>query len=1056
MLIKGERTTKKCPRCDFENTDTARFCSHCASPLPDVEGVIQTKTIETPKEELTRGTLFAGRYEIIEELGKGGMGRVYRVEDKKLEQEVALKLIKPEIASDKKTIERFRNELKTARMVSHKNVCRMFDFGESKDSRFITMEFIRGEDLKTLIQKMGQLSAGQAVAIAKQVCDGLIEAHKLGVVHRDLKPQNIMIDRRGDARIMDFGIARSLEAKGITGAGVMIGTPEYMSPEQVEGKETDQRSDIYSLGVILYEMVTGRVPFEGDTPFTIGMKHKGEMPQDPKELNTQISDELNHVILKCLEKEKDKRYQSAGNVLAELSKIERGIPTKERVVPKRKPLTSREITVTLGVKKLLIPALIVIAAIIIGFAIWQLLPEKEAPLAPKIENSIAVISFENLTGDPQYDSLIRAVPSLFITKFEAMEFSYVVTLERLQDILKQMGRDPYKPIDADTGFEVCRREGIEAMVVGKITKAGEVFVTDIKVLDVETKKSLTSASSQGQGEDSIVLSQIDELSRRIAEDLGGGLSAGEVPAVSEITTSSLEAYEYYLKGNEAYGKQHFEEAQKHFLKAVEIDPAFVMAHLGVAHTYHQQGNVKARDEAMEKVMAHADRANPKEELYIQAWNARYMEGDQAKTARIMKEITEKYPKEKEAHSWLGLYNRTRDHDEAIRYFKKVLELDPYKLGYLGEISFVYREKGDFERALEYANRYAAAAPNDPVPLGDFLAEIHLRMGHPDEAIEKCQKALAIRSDYSYALANIINAYGQKEDYPEALRWANEKTQRTRLPLHKADGYLLKAFYEYWTGAFRKVYEDAEKAREMGEDIQSTVAPYWSLLLEGFAHLGQGNYPLARESFDRCGDFVIKVYGDSPEIQIYGLVLLGYTDMIEGNIQDARKNLEDSVEILSEIENPASREHLDSLLKFLRGEILLAEGSANEAISLLEPLSSIDFRGPGWVASKGEDVVRRNHPFQPEMALAHGYEMKGEIDQAIDILEKYFHLDPNDEFLRLVPPKVYYKLGQLYEKKGLKEKASENYEKFLELWKDADPGLPVIEDARERLAGLKSQ
>ncbi len=269
----------KCPKCHHENPDDTLFCGKCGAQFPGPEKIEVTETMETPREELTRGATFASRYEIIEELGKGGMGRVYRVEDTKLRQEVALKLIKPEIAKDKKTIERFRNELKTARNIRHKNVCGMYDLGEDLGMHYITMEYVRGEDLKSLIRKMGQLSAGQVITIAKQVCDGLAEAHRLGVIHRDLKPQNVMIDTDGSARIMDFGIARSLEAKGITGAGMMIGTPEYMSPEQVEGKEVDQRSDIYSLGVILYEMATGRVPFEGDTPFTIGMKHKGETPR---------------------------------------------------------------------------------------------------------------------------------------------------------------------------------------------------------------------------------------------------------------------------------------------------------------------------------------------------------------------------------------------------------------------------------------------------------------------------------------------------------------------------------------------------------------------------------------------------------------------------------------------------------------------------------------------------------------------------------------------------------------------------------------------------------
>jgi serine/threonine protein kinase len=355
----------KCPRCQSDNPEGTRFCGRCGAELVGAGDTASTgtATFQTPSRGgLERGTTFARRFEIIEEIGKGGMGTVYKAYDSKIREVVAIKLLKPDIASDLEIIERFRNELKLARQVSHRHVCRMYDIGEEWLSIYISMEYVPGEDLKSFIRRSGHLNEAKAIGLARQILEGLVEAHRLGVVHRDLKPQNIMIDREGNAKIMDFGIARSLHTKGVTGTGVIIGTPEYMAPEQAEGHDIDHRVDIYALGAILFEMVTGRVPFEGETPLSIVLKHRSEPPTDPQTLNAQISDGLSRIILKCLEKSRDRRYRTASEALADLAAVEKGLPSPTQVTMRAKPITTREITVKFNLRKLLWPGLLLFVA----------------------------------------------------------------------------------------------------------------------------------------------------------------------------------------------------------------------------------------------------------------------------------------------------------------------------------------------------------------------------------------------------------------------------------------------------------------------------------------------------------------------------------------------------------------------------------------------------------------------------------------------------------------------------------------------------------------------
>jgi len=727
----------ECPKCHSDNPEDSGFCSKCGTQLPSSEesSASPTKTLETPSEGLTRGSTFAGRYEVIEELGKGGMGKVYRVEDKKIKQEVALKLINPDVASDEKTIERFSNELKTARMISHRNVCRMFDLGEEKGTHYITMEYVPGEDLKSFIKRARQLTAGTAINITKQVCEGLVEAHRLGVVHRDLKPQNIMIDKEGNSRIMDFGIARSITWKGITGAGVMIGTPEYMSPEQVDGKDTDQRSDIYSLGVILYEMVTGRVPFEGNTPFTVGVKQKSEMPRNPQELNSQIPDDLSQLILRCLEKDKVKRPQSAGELQSELESVEKGIPSTVIDVPRQNPTTSKEITVTVQRRWIYfaIPVVVIIAALLF----FLLLKGGKEIFFPE-NKMLVVLPFENL-GPPEDEYFADGITDEITNRLSALHGL---------DVISRTSAIQYKK--TDKSIKKIREElDVDYVVTGTVSwdkSVGEQGRVRVSPQLIRASDDTQLWSNKYERDMQGIFNVQSEIAEEVIKQLDFTLLAPERQALLARPTKNLEAYDYFLRGIDHSNKgdlyidsQENLRAVEMFEKAVELDPNFVLAYIRLSelHSWIFHQGIDQTKERLAKSMEAVDKA-----LELQ-------------------------PDLPEAKQALGdyYYRGFRDYDRALELYESVQKARPNSSP--APIGWILRRQGKLEEALETLMKAYRLDPRSP-DLIKGIANTYSFMRRYDEADRWYDLTFSLSpDDFRTKLWKMVNSFHRTGNTQEA-------------------------------------------------------------------------------------------------------------------------------------------------------------------------------------------------------------------------------------------------------------------------------------------------
>jgi serine/threonine protein kinase/tetratricopeptide (TPR) repeat protein len=807
--------------------------------------------------------------------------------------------MKPEIASDEQTIARFSSELKLARKISHKSVCRMFDISEEEGMHYITMEYVSGEDLKSMLRMVGRLSPGQAVPIAKQVCEGLAEAHRLGIVHRDLKPSNIMIDREGQVKIMDFGIARSVEAKGITGTGLMIGTPEYMSPEQVEGKDVDQRSDVYALGIILYEMLTGRVPFEGDTALSIALKHKTEVPEDPAKINPQIPRDLRFLVLRCLEKSKERRYQNAEEVLAEFLKIEQGIPTAEKVLPKRKAITSKEITQTIK-NKWRLAAAIAAVAILAVFAVLYLIKEKPVPSSGK--KKLAVLPFENI-GPPEDEYFADGITDEIIARLANVtdlsiisrnsSIQYKKTIKSIQQIGEELG------VDFVLSGTIRWQKPLEG--VGRV----RVTPTLIKVSD----STHIWANVYDESISEIFQVQSD-ISRKVVEALGIALLEPERGALEARPTQNMEAYEYYLRGNDYWRRGREDEREfrlgiEMYERAVSLDQNFYQAYAYLARAQASYYWFYF-DHSSERV---------------------------AKAKEAVDKASQINPEAPEVHVAQGYYyyHCKLDYEQALNHFAKALEKQPKNTAILEGLAYVERRQGRMDEAVAHLTLASEIDPRSS-SITFNLSETHALLRNYQEAEKWYDRALFLQPKYERAFSWKTRLFINQGDIRKARQVLEEASQT--LGLVEAN-----FLYYHWVlvDIVEEKYEEAiKRLASVSLDAfsdQFYFVPKASLYAQIYGLMN--NLQLEKSHYESAVKFLEgKIKEDPQDSRYWSSLGIAYAGL--GRKNDAIRAAEKATEIL-----PISKEAYRGTFRAADlAQVFTMVGEYDKAFELIEYLLSI--------------------------------------------------------------------------------------------------------------------
>lgn len=644
------------------------------------------------------GDVLAGRYEILQLLGEGGMGAVYKAQDRELDRPVALKLIRAELASSSSMLARFKQELLLSRQVTHKNVIRIYDLGDADGAKFITMEYVEGRDLRSLIQEKKKFSPEEAVEIMQQVCQALEAAHAVGVIHRDLKPQNVMRESTGRILVMDFGLARTMEGDGMTQVGALVGTMEYMSPEQALGKQLDQRSDLFTAGLILYELLTGKMPFRADSALASLIKRTQERAIPVSDHDASIPGALSGIVSKCLETDANLRYQTATEMLRDLDSWQgKRAAATLAFHPNVKPWGQ---TIPWPLLSGIVTVLILA---IVGYVFrGKLFSSSEKPGPPAL--SMAVMPFQNASGDQSWDWLGPSLSDMLSTDVGQSKHLRSVSPDRVQQVFHDLRITPNSPLDSAMLERVAQFTNADTLVWGQYTKLGDQIRIDATLQD-RTHNRTVRLKSEASGQKDLS-GAVDRLAAMIRQNLA--LSSDlvkELQAQSfKPTSNSVDALRDYNEGLQLLRQGNNLEAQKRLLAATNEDPQFAVAFSRLGEAYSALGYDSEAEQASRHAVELSQNLPLAQRYFIDASLARVTK-DNAKAIAAYGNLEKSFPDNLDVLFALGsLYEDSGNLDKARSYYGKVLQADSKNLDTLLAMGRVEIKSGNPQQGLDPLDR----------------------------------------------------------------------------------------------------------------------------------------------------------------------------------------------------------------------------------------------------------------------------------------------------------------------------------------------------------------